>query len=49
MNLIIKTIVELAIVCTVVASVGLIVFIFAYIYKSILNAIDEYYGAINNI
>lgn len=48
LNLIIKTIVELAIVCTLVASVGLIVFICTYIYKSINNAIDEYYGTINN-
>lgn len=47
-NLIIKTVVELAIVCTLVASIGLIVFICTYIYKSINNAIDEYYGTINN-
>ncbi len=48
LNLIIKTIVELVIVCTLVASIGLLVFIGTYIYKSIINAIDEYYTSINN-
>ncbi len=48
LNLIVKTIVELIIVCTLILGVGIIVFVGTYIYKSICNAISEYHTAINN-
>jgi hypothetical protein len=47
LNLIVKTIVELIIVCTVVMAVGVLVFTATYIYKSISNAIAEYKETIN--
>tara|TARA_R110000851_G_scaffold31416_1_gene85029 strand:- start:324 stop:497 length:174 start_codon:yes stop_codon:yes gene_type:complete len=41
-NLIVKTIVELVLVCTIGLLTGLIVFIGAYVYKSIKQAVIDY-------
>jgi 1,4-dihydroxy-2-naphthoate octaprenyltransferase len=41
-NLIVKTVVEFIFVCTIGVAIGLIVFIGAFIYKTIKNAINNY-------
>tara|TARA_R110001583_G_scaffold41335_2_gene131626 strand:+ start:22375 stop:22542 length:168 start_codon:yes stop_codon:yes gene_type:complete len=41
-NLIVKTLVELIIVCTFGVAVGIITFAGVYIFKSINNAIEDY-------
>ena len=47
-NLIVKTLVELIIVCTFGVAIGIITFAGVYIFKSINNAIEDYNNHLNN-
>ncbi len=47
-NLIVKTLVELIIVCTFGVAIGIVTFAGVYIFKSIKKAIEDYYIHLNN-
>jgi hypothetical protein len=47
-NLIVKTLVELIIVCTFGVAIGIITFAGVYIFKSINKAIEDYNNHLNN-
>lgn len=47
-NLIVKTLVELIIVCTIGVAIGIVTFAGVYIFKSIKKAIEDYYIHLNN-
>ncbi len=47
-NLIVKTLVELIIVCTFGVAIGIVTFAAVYIFKSIKKAIEDYYIHLNN-
>lgn len=47
-NLIVKTLVELIIVCTFGVAIGIITFAGVYIFKTINNAIEDYNNHFNN-
>ena len=48
LNLTIKTIIDFIIVCSIMLTVGIVIFISVYLYKSIENAYSVYQEAINN-
>lgn len=48
LNLTIKTIIDFIIVCSIMLTVGIVIFISVYLYNSINNAYSVYQEAINN-